>query len=854
MLIYTQDDKKPVKNQIGGKAFSLAQMQKLNINIPKWFVLTSDCLLDFLYESRDEYFHLLNNYTEMNRRKIIKIIEATNFSEAAKQQIRSEMARTFSPMELVSVRSSAVDEDGEKHSFAGMMESYLYIKQDDGIFDYIKKCYASCFSERAMQYRYENGLINSKIRIAVIIQAMVDPDYAGVMFTSNPQTNDPDETLISVVTGVGENLVSGKENSSDYTVNTLREIKHENPQRKARLSEDLLLKLYDVGQIIEKSHRPRIAQDIEFAVKDNEVYILQSRPITNYAHIDKNKPRTILDNSNIIESYSGVTTPLTFTFAREVYAKIYKQTMRNFYIDEAAIKSIQKDLDNMLCFYENKIYYRLNSWYRMTSLYPGYEKNKKYMETMMGVKTPLQETGGQAKTRLVKIYIRFAHKFIHMKGASKKFVNKFNRITRPYNNNNFSNYTSEQLLEVYKDLENEILDDFITPIANDMGAMVTYGALNNLAKEAKIHNAEGLISDILSKQGDVESAKQSEELLMLVKEIRREPNLYKFFKESSTEDLLKQLKSNSLIIFSKLNSYINKYGARSMDELKLETVTMQQDPSFLINIIKQYLELPQMPEVKEKKNKNSEAKFLSYFNGIKKAEAKFLIKETKFFVRNREMLRLRRTYIYAIVRNIYLRIGENMANERLIRSPRDIFYLEKNEITDIIKRGKYTVDEIRDRIDLRKKEYKINDTKETYERMYFYGDVKPENMVPIYSRQETKTKTNSRLLYGVAGGGDVVTGVVKYVDSPENANVRGYILMAKRTDPGWTVLFPMADAIIIERGSILSHSAVVARELGITLVAGVRGLTQKVQDGDTVKVDGKNGTIEIIRRRDDKAD
>ena len=82
----------------------------------------------------------------------------------------------------------------------------------------------------------------------------------------------------------------------------------------------------------------------------------------------------------------------------------------------------------------------------------------------------------------------------------------------------------------------------------------------------------------------------------------------------------------------------------------------------------------------------------------------------------------------------------------------------------------------------------------------------------------------------------------------------GYILMAKRTDPGWTVLFPMADAIIIERGSILSHSAVVARELGITLVAGVRGLTQKVQDGDTVKVDGKNGTIEIIRRRDDKAD
>ncbi len=852
MLIYSANDKKPVLGQIGGKAYSLADMQKLSINIPKWFVLTSDCFLDFLYESRDEYFHLLNNYSEMNRRKIVKIIQATKFSDSTKQLVRAEMAKTFSPMELVSVRSSATDEDGKNHSFAGMMESYLSLKQDDEIFDYIKKCYASCFSERAMQYRYENKLINSKIRIAVIIQAMVDPEYAGVMFTSNPQTNDPDETLISVVNGVGENLVSGKENSSDYTVNTLREVNYENPQRKARVDNETLLKIYDVGQTIEKSHNPRIALDIEFAVKDNQIYILQSRPIVNCSHIDKNKPRTILDNSNIIESYSGVTTPLTYTFAREVYSKIYRQTLRNFYISEEAINSIKSDLDNMLCFYENKIYYRLNSWYKMTSLYPGYEKNKKYMENMMGVKTPLQETGGQAKTRLVKIYLRFIHKFIHMKGASRKFVNKFNRITRPYYDNTFASYTNEQLLEVYKDLEAQILDDFITPIANDMGAMVVYGALTDMAKNAKVYNAEGLISDILSKQGNVESAKQSEELLKLVKEIRREPTLYNIFKESNTDELVRKLNSNSLIIFSKLNSYINKYGARSMDELKLETITMQQNPSFLINIIKQYLELPQLPENKEKKSNKAEARFLSYFKGIKKAEAKFLIKETKYFVRNREMLRLRRTYIYSIVRNIYLRIGQNMANERLIRSQRDIFYLEKDEITVIIKRGKYTVDEIRDKIDARKKEYAANDKKETYERMYFYGDVKPENMIPIYSHQETKTKTTSRLLSGVAGGGGTVTGVVKYVDSPENANVRGYILMAKRTDPGWTVLFPMAEAIIIERGSILSHSAVVARELGITLVAGVRGLTAKVHDGDTVKVDGKNGTIEIIRRRDEQ--
>ena len=125
MLIYSADDKRPILNQIGGKAYSLADMQSLKLNIPKWFVLTSDCFLDFLYESRDEYFHLLNNYSEMNRRKIVKIIQATKFSDSTKQLVRAEMAKTFSPMEFVSVRSSATDEDGKTHSFAGMMAMLL---------------------------------------------------------------------------------------------------------------------------------------------------------------------------------------------------------------------------------------------------------------------------------------------------------------------------------------------------------------------------------------------------------------------------------------------------------------------------------------------------------------------------------------------------------------------------------------------------------------------------------------------------------------------------------------------------------------------------------------------------------
>ena len=124
-------------------------------------------------------------------------------------------------------------------------------------------------------------------------------------------------------------------------------------------------------------------------------------------------------------------------------------------------------------------------------------------------------------------------------------------------------------------------------------------------------------------------------------------------------------------------------------------------------------------------------------------------------------------------------------------------------------------------------------------------------MLPVFGRQEV-TLGDASILQGVAGGGKVVEGIVKYVTEPEDADIEGYILMAKRTDPGWTVLFPMAKAIIIERGSVLSHSAVIAREMGITLVVGIRGLTKRIEDGMRIRVDGIRGTVEILEANDEK--
>lgn len=834
-------------NKVGGKAFNLARLSLNDFNVPPFIILDTDEFWNFLAKDKERYKELLLNYNASSLSEIRKLIENKDFSLMSKERIKTKLDEVFKPHGKIIIRSSATDEDGNNYSFAGMMESYPDLSIEDDVFGYIKKCYLSCFSDRAMEYRALNKLIDEELSMAVIIQSMVESDFSAVAFTTDPQTNDPDEVLISVVKGTGEKLVSGEENSDDYVVDAEGDVRRLSGS--LDIDKRIIREIADIGKKIEESYDKKRARDIEIAIKDQKIYVLQERPISAYSHIDKGQFRTIYDNSNIIESYSGVTTPLTFSFAREVYEKVYRQTLNNFFITKEDIESIKEDLANMICFYQNKVYYRLNSWYKMTALYPGYNKNKKYMENMMGVKLELKEGKAKQKLRLFRIYLRFIYKLLRIKKDSLLFVDKFERITKDHFNNSFENYTNKELVDLYRQLEENILDDFTTPITNDMGAMVFLGILNDALKKKKLSDYEGLLSKVLAKQGNVESLKQSIALIDLVNYINNDTQLKSYYQNTEIEKIIEELDKDNKI--NKLiKEYIYKYGSRAMEELKLETVTLFQDPRFLIQTIKNYLNMEKIPAVYSDEEFDIKD-FYKHFSLFEKLYIKPVTEITKYFVKNRELLRLRRTYIYSIVRNIFLRMGQNFKEEGIIENARDIFFMEKNEAFDIASFGIVGYEDIRTQIEERKKEYEINKEKECYERMYFYGEVKEENMLPIYARQEIISQ-DLNTLQGVAGGGRVVEGIVKYVKEPEEADIEGYILMAKRTDPGWTVLFPMAKAVIIERGSVLSHSAVIAREMGLTLVVGIRGLTSRVKDGMRVRVDGIKGTVEILEANDEK--
>jgi|LGOV01.1.fsa_nt_gb pyruvate,water dikinase len=207
------------------------------------------------------------------------IIENGYFTSDAKIEFLS----LLDPKKLYAVRSSALDEDGSNYSFAGLQDSYLNIEYND-ILTKVEACYQSQFNERASEYRKTFGIGDSR-GMTVVIQEMVDADFAGVMFTQNPLNNRIDQIVVEVVQGLGEDLVSGYHTPSTYTIDKKNPSDFELKDHDANLDSKLINELVKYAYIIEKIYDS--PQDIEFAIKDGEVFILQARPITTITHVPK---------------------------------------------------------------------------------------------------------------------------------------------------------------------------------------------------------------------------------------------------------------------------------------------------------------------------------------------------------------------------------------------------------------------------------------------------------------------------------------------------------------------------------------------------------------------------------------
>lgn len=291
-------------------------------------------------------------------------------------------------------------------------------------------------------------------------------------------------------------------------------------------------------------------------------------------------------------------------------------------------------------------------------------------------------------------------------------------------------------------------------------------------------------------------------------------------------------------IAAEIESYLAKFGDRCTEELKLESIPLTDDPQPLLNAIAAQASLTERT-----KQADQAPDWETLFQGhpIRKRVAKAVISWTKSRVRDRENLRFERTRLFGYARRVFLGLGREFAARGIIAAPRDIFSLTKDEVLGAVE-GAGISHDLKAIVTMRQAEDRAaQDRPDPPERVSLRGPA----IAPVW-QADTATSATSDVVQTATGcAAGQVTATARVIRDPRTQTLApGEILVARHTDPGWIAVFAQASAIVVERGSLLSHSAIVARELGIPCVVGLKGATQWIADGQEISVDGATGRVE----------
>ena len=743
------------------------------------------------------------------------------------------------------VRSSSLQEDGAAHSHAGQFESILNVAPED-VAAAAERVAASGDRDGIAAYRAGHGLTEGG-RPAVIVQAMVDAEFAGVAFSADPVTGRRDRIVISATAGLGDRLVAGEIDGSTWWIDTTSGRVADASGDDALLSPAQLQAVAALVQQVEAAFGG--PQDIEWAYAGDRLHLLQARPITSplrEAPISDNG-LAVFDNSNIVESYPGIVSPLTFTFAAYAYARVYTAFVGLLGVSPAAVGANRNVFENMLVRVNGRVYYNLGNWYRALALLPGYALNRGYMETMMGVGAPLPAemaarlevapATGWAKTReygrLAKVALGLLREAVGLPARARDFRLRLDRALAATTPERLKAMPLTGLAAEYRRIESDLLDRWDAPIVNDFLCMIAFGASRRLLETWLGEEGLQIHNDVLIGQGDIISARPAQLIRAMGARAAADPGLIAALESDDRAALA------ASAIAPDIAAYIAEFGDRCTEELKLESVTLDEDPRSLHAAIAAAARSRAAPPGRDS---DPFARLDAGLRGrpLRRMIAGALLRWTKNRVRDRENLRYERTRIFGRARRLLLAAGHQFHAAGLIEDPRDVFLLTIQELLGTIEGFAVSFD-LAGLAALRRSEMeRAAASPDPGERLIVRGGA--YTALTALSAARPEEQGAERKGTGCSAGR--ATAVARVIADPRGQSIAaGEILVARHTDPGWIALFASASAIVVERGSLLSHSAIVARELGIPCVVGLKGATDWIRDGETIEVDGASGLV-----------
>ncbi len=870
------------RDVLGGKAHALAALSAEKFPIPPWFVVSPMAFQASLNKAQHRELLAADEVDLFQG-----ILQGLSLREDFLADLNKAMSRLCPLGERVAVRSSALDEDGLTYSFAGQLESYLFVEKA-AVAQRVVDVWRSGFSQRVLSYRQEAGLPLMPKMPAVLIQRMVDADVSGVAFAADPVTGQRSVAVIGALYGLGSALVSGEGDADTFHVDLDNQIiqrniavKHSAHYFDGKSVEGVAMRAVDKNrqnqpslddaQIVavanlvrETSQHFACPQDIEWAYHGNKLYLLQSRPITSLNNLaDAEGILTIWDNSNIAESYGGVTTPLTFSFASKAYEEVYRQFCRILKVPSQVIDDNDATYRRMLGLIRGRVYYNMLSWYRVLAMLPGFKFNRPFMEQMMGVKEGLPETvanelkvaGDGDKFRdALNLLVMLGSLVVNHFTLTKKIDVFYERLNKALSTNGqaLASMPADALCEHYHRLEQQLLTRWDAPLINDFFAMIFHGVLSKLTFKWCHDRDKTLHNDLLCGEGGMVSAEPAQRVRAMADLLENDDTMIDILCDADLNEINNAMKKR-VVLARHVEDYLSKFGDRCLDELKLESITLHDDPSLLLRSVGQlakrlrsagFSEPGESIELKIRAQAEQKVDNALVGQGIKRTVFHWVLKHARQRVRDRENLRFERTRLFGHVRRVFIELGKRFVAIDMLEHPRDIFYLEVNEIMGVVE-GTTTLVALKELVTLRKTEFeRYENMPAPADRFTTYGVVHHANRFENTQEVEENDGETAR---GIPCCPGVVRGPVRVIRDPRHAKLNaGEILVAERTDPGWIMLFPSASALLVERGSLLSHSAIVAREMGIPAIVSISGVTRWLKEGDWVEMDGAKGTVRRI--------
>ncbi len=858
---------------VGEKGWNLARLERYGFTIPAGGVLCADAYKAFIKEN-----NLSREIAKFSTRVTVDNITEKEIEEEflkLRERIKTGLFPGYIQEELIAqlksigilskplaVRSSATCEDSARASFAGMHDSFLNVRGTDNIIMAVKDCYASLWTPRAVAYRRKMQVGDDEVFQAVVILELVQAMAAGVGFTCDPRTGREDVVLINANFGLGESVVSGAVEPDEYCLDAALKIM----ERKMGLKENQTATRPDGGteliaspgssgqQVLSDENIKRLGlvirrvydalggseqhQDIEWVYDGQDFVLVQARPVTvkpRYTFPELKDQPDIWSNTNLKEAVPMVLPILSWNLIQQTFMDIGPLRSANL------------------------------TGYRML---PGLQDTKRlrgrfYWNSSMHQWTGFDAFGGKPGANALgghepQIKINADKPYHGIKGLKR--IGRIIKVVLLIIKNSRNPQAAFEQVDKFtdnlnrQDLQGLSDNDLINTIALIKAAwheyLPTFGACNlsiapitSLVKTLEKYfsgRGNAIANALMIGQGEVTSAEQGYRLMELAEVARDDNDVRTYLGRSDFNPYAWEKELSEGSSFKRLfRNFLDQYGHRSVYEMDISNPRWREDPSYPLNVIKNAMATANVADLKKQQQAKVKEAWRKVEQGIPKSRHNMIRKQVEKVIKGsnlREMAKFELLKFYEVIRKVFLEMGSRLEDRGILTEKADVFHCSGIELFSILK-GDWSGRGLKTLAAERK------NWKEEMEKLS-----PPDYYIDETSHFVEAVATGSgSVLEGLGVSAGRACGPAKLMQHPnqEKKLDSGDVLVAPSTDPGWTPLFLRAAAIVLERGGIASHGAIVAREYGIPAVLNIPGAMRLIKDGQNVVVDGDEGKVYI---------